>query len=164
MTLAGLSPQAGVHHLHPGDLACGNQGERFTTLLGSCVAVVLTDPRRTVGAMCHIVHASPSGRGYAENLVRNSAWGDIALDLMYAQLRARGIQPQLCEAYVYGGGNMFPGQFGASHVGTNNAGWTLQALANERIRVLHQDVGGSCYRRLAWTVGPEAPEVTAVSV
>ena len=34
-----------------------------------------------------------------------------------ALVHLRGIQPQLCEAYVYGGGNMFPGQFGAGHVG-----------------------------------------------
>ncbi len=153
-----------LHNLHPGDLACGDQGDRFTTLLGSCVAVVLTDPRRTVGAMCHIVHAAQQGRGYAENLVRNSAWGDIALDLMFAQLSQRGIQPQLCEAYVYGGGNMFPGQFGGQHVGANNARWVLGALAHNGVRVLHQDVGGACYRRLSWTVGPTAPEVTAVDV
>ena len=49
-----------VHVLHPGDVACGERGERFETLLGSCVAIVLTDPRRTIGAMCHIVHAMPA--------------------------------------------------------------------------------------------------------
>ena len=154
--------QAGDHQrhtLHPGDVACGVQGDRFETLLGSCIAVVLTDPRRTVGAVCHIVHTG-GGQGAA----RNSAWGDVALDLMYAQLRARGIAPQLCEAYVYGGGNMFPGMVMGSHVGANNARWTLQALAHDGVRVLQQDVGGNTYRRLGWTVGPVAPLVTAVAV
>lgn len=146
--------------LHPGDVRCGSRGDTLVTLLGSCVAVVLTDPRRTVGAMCHIVHASTSPTAAA----RDSSWGDIALDEMYALLRARSIEPRFCEAFVYGGGNMFPGLFGATHVGACNARWTLECLAADGVRVLHQDLGGQAYRRLRWTVGPDAPRVEAVPV
>ena len=154
-----------THTLHPGDVACGTRGDRLVTLLGSCVAVVMTDPRRTVGAMCHIVHSSRTGPGDgALQSQRDSTWGDVALDVMYELLRERGIQPQPCEAYVYGGGNMFPAQIGERHVGASNARWTLQALAADGVRVLHQDLGGTSYRKLAWTVGPGAPEVTAVPV
>jgi chemotaxis protein CheD len=151
-----------LHTLHPGDLACGARGDRFVTLLGSCVAVILTDPRRTAGAMCHIVHSTHSDRRSPQD----SAWGDVALDLMYGLLRERGIQPQLCEAYVFGGGNMFPGVMGQDghHVGASNARWTLDALAADGVRVLQQDLGGTAYRRLSWTVGEAAPQVTAVPV
>jgi chemotaxis protein CheD len=146
--------------LHPGDVACGLRGDRYDTLLGSCIAVVLTDPRRTVGAMCHIVHTTTN-----TTAARDAAWGDVALDRMYGLLRQRGIAPQLCEAYVYGGGNMFPGLFGGdSHVGSNNARWTLAALAQDGVRVLHSDVGGSSYRKLTWTVGPDAPRAVSVAV
>jgi chemotaxis protein CheD len=146
--------------LHPGDVACGTRGDRFDTLLGSCVAVVLTDPRRTVGAMCHIVHATAGGHDPCD-----SAWGDVALRRMYGQLLERGIVAQCCHALVYGGGNMFPGLLDAErHVGSANARWVLQALAADGIRVLHQDLGGARYRRLRWTVGPGDPEVTAVAV
>jgi chemotaxis protein CheD len=34
----------GVTTLHPGDVVLGLRGDRLQTLLGSCVAVVLTDP------------------------------------------------------------------------------------------------------------------------
>jgi chemotaxis protein CheD len=47
-------------------------------------------------------------------------------------------------------------------VGDSNAHWALQALAADGVRVLHHDLGGPSYRKLAWTVGPGAPEVTAV--
>jgi chemotaxis protein CheD len=146
--------------LHPGDVACGLRGDHFETLLGSCVAVVLTDPRRTVGAMCHIVHAG-DGR---TNAARDSSFGDAAFDLMYSLVRKRGIEPRLCEAYVYGGGNMFPGLFPEGHVGLNNARWTLDALMHGGVRVLHQDLGGNRYRKLSWNVGAEAPRVTAVAI
>ncbi len=157
LRVAPVAPQRVT--LHPGDVASGTRGDQFDTLLGSCVAVVMTDPRRTVGAMCHIVHASTSGES------RDSAWGDVALDVMYGQLRARGVMPSLCVAYVYGGGNMFPGLVqGEGHVGSANARWVLEALAADGVTVLHHDLGGAQYRRLRWTVGPGDPEVTAVAL
>jgi chemotaxis protein CheD len=148
-----------LHTLHPGDVACGQRGERFATLLGSCVAVVLTDPRRTVGAMCHFVHSSQAGSGS-----RDSAWGNVAMETMFGLLRERGIDPRFCEAYVFGGGNMFPGLVGEGHVGAKNASWALDALAQAGIRVLQHDLGGNRYRRLSWAVGSEGPQVTAVQV
>lgn len=146
--------------LHPGDVACGVRGDTLETLLGSCVAVILTDPRRTVGAMCHIVHTGTAPR----DTPADSAFGDAALELMYSMLRARGIEPRLCEAYVYGGGNMFPNLFQERHVGQSNANWTLEALEQDGIRVLHEDLGGSRYRKLSWVVGNGVPQVTAVAV
>ena len=146
--------------LHPGDVVDAERGERLQTLLGSCVAIILTDPRRTVAAMCHVVHAGqPSQRS-----AHDSAYGEVALSAMARLLRARGITPGLCEAYVMGGGNMFPQQFSQAHVGLHNARWALGALARDGLRVVLADLGGTTYRRVAWTVGPNAPEVTAVAV
>jgi chemotaxis protein CheD len=151
--------QGVVHTLHPGDVARGERGDRLVTLLGSCIAVVMTDPRRTIGVMCHIVHctdrtASP----------RDTSWGDVALIRLYQLLRERGIEPRMCEAYVYGGGNMFPSLVGASNVGSNNALWVLEALDKDGVNVVFSDVGGCAYRRLSWIVGSDVPVVVAVSV
>lgn len=148
------------HLLHPGDVACGYQGDLLETLLGSCVSVILTDPRRTVGAMCHIVHAGAAPLSRPDD----GSYGNAALDLMYSLLRQRGIEPRLCEAYVYGGGNMFPHLFSDGHVGANNAEWTLNALISDGVRILHHDLGGNQYRKLSWVVGAELPKVTSVSV
>jgi chemotaxis protein CheD len=150
-----------VHLLHPGDVALAERGERLETLLGSCVAIVLTDPRRTVGVMCHIVHSRPSLGRQPES----GAYADVALAVMFQLLRRRGITPALCEAFVYGGGNMFPGLIGnTTHVGADNVRWALDALAIAGIRVLMHDVGGNAYRRLAWNVGNELPQVVAVPI
>ena len=106
------------------------------------------------------MHASRALAGVAET----GAYAEVALDTMYALLRERGIDPRQCEAYVYGGGNMFPALFKTAHVGENNARWALDALAYDGVRVLFDDLGGTTYRRLSWTVGPAAPQVTAVPV
>ena len=144
--------------LHPGDVVCVDRGGRLETLLGSCVAIVLTDPRRTVGVMCHFVHAGLALSGAAQT----SAHANVARDAMHALLRERGMTPTLCEAYVYGGANMFPGCVTQSHVGDDNARWALATLAADGIPVVFADLGGSVYRRLRWTVGPDMPHVSAV--
>ena len=156
----GVAEAGALHLLHPGDVACGNRDEQFETLLGSCVAVILTDPRRTVGAMCHIVHASPA----PAHARKDTHYADAALASMHAMLRARAIEPTLCDAYVYGGGNMFPDLYGRETIGERNVRWVLDTIAATGVNLVHEDVGGNTYRRLRWTVGPDAPSVTAVSV
>lgn len=153
-------PTGRIHTLHPGDVVVADPGERLETLLGSCVAVVLTDRRRVIGAMCHIVHCSPAPEGADHP----TAYADAAIDAMYGLLRQRGIQAAWCEAWVYGGGNMFPDLFTQSHVGEDNGRWVLERLASDGVSVMFHDLGGATYRRLRWTVGREMPEVVAMRV
>jgi chemotaxis protein CheD len=154
------TPHERVHTLHPGQVAFAERGEQLETLLGSCVAVILTDARRSFGAMCHIVHAGTPVNDHQDSC----AYGPLALAALDAMLLARGITLSMCQAYVYGGGNMFPQLYPRGGVGDSNAGWVLDALAERRVEVLLQDLGGDVYRRLSWTVGAEEPEVTSVLV
>ena len=149
-----------VHVLHPGDVVCVDRDDQVDTLLGSCVAIILTDPRRTIAAMCHLVHASPGG----ERAPDNAAYAEVALGMMFRLLRKRGINPTLCDAYVYGGGNMFPTQPAQADVGAKNAQWALCALEDAGIRVVDQQLGDNAYRRVRWTVGHHLPQVRAVQV
>jgi chemotaxis protein CheD len=149
-----------AHVLHPGDVASGRRGDRFETLLGSCVALVLTDPRRTFGAMCHIVHAGTAGAANAGD----TRGADAALEAMRRHVAAHGMHLACCEAWVCGGGNMFRGLVAANPVGERNVHPVLAFLRAERVRLIDIDVGGAAYRRLRWTVGPAAPELTVVAV
>jgi len=158
-----------LHTLHPGDVVCADRGERMDTLLGSCVAIILTDPRRTVGAMCHIVHSGSTTRRVEpvlrnERRVSDAVHAEVALAAMYRLLNARGIDPRQCEAYVFGGGNLFPGLVTESHVGEINSRWAIEVLAGEGIVVLDSDLGGRAYRKLSWVVGPQRPHVITVPV
>lgn len=149
----------GVFDLMPGDVALGQAGEHLKTLLGSCVAVILTDPRRTVAAMCHIVHV---GQPNAANR-HNTAYGVCALDDMFRRLQQVGVMPHLCEAYVFGGGNMFPNLVPVRHhVGSNNVTWVMHQLQHHHIPVVDQCLGGNGYRKVSWTVGPTEPVVEVV--
>ena len=147
-----------VVELMPGEVALGRGGDQLKTLLGSCVSVILTDPRRTVGVMCHIVHV---GRPNAAN-VHNTAYGQVAMQDMFDRLLDVAIPAARCQAYVYGGGNMFPQLFNTTHVGAKNADWVLDYLHDCGIAVVAHDVGGNGYRKVAWTVGRDPPAVETV--
>jgi chemotaxis protein CheD len=148
-----------LYELMPGDVALGFAGDQLKTLLGSCVSVILTDPRRTVGVMSHIVHV---GQPNASNR-ENTAYGAPAMAEMVRLLHSVGFAPRSCLAYVVGGGNMFPNLYTRHHVGANNVDWVLAYLAHHKIALLKQDLGGSAYRKLVWTVGPDEPVVNAVT-
>lgn len=155
-------PTAVLHtsavELLPGDVALGQAGDQLKTLLGSCVSVILTDPRRTVAAMCHIVHV---GRPNAAN-AHNTAYGEVAMAAMFARLLARGLAPTLCQAYVFGGGNMFAQLYHTTHVGSHNVDWVLGFLEDHGIGIVDHCLGGNGYRKVSWTVGVGEPLIETV--
>ena len=86
-----------------------------------------------------------------------------AMQAMFDGLRRMGINPTLCEAFVYGGGNMFPELFRTHHVGTSNADWVCEFLEQQGINVVETQVGGHGYRKVSWTVGAHLPFVEFIS-
>ncbi len=149
-----------VHKLMPGDVVVAEHGEHLETLLGSCVSIIVTDPRRTIAAMCHMVHTGEA----ADHHEPATAWGEAALQAMADGLRQRGITLGLCEAFLFGGGNMFPTLDIPLTVGEDNAHWAIEAMDRLRIRVVQADLGGQVYRKVQWTVGPHAPTVQCVAI
>lgn len=92
----------------------------------------------------------------------NTAYGVVALDDMFRRLHSLGVTPRLCQAYVFGGGNMFAQLFNTNHVGSNNVAWVLHQLRDHHIPVVDQCLGGHGYRKVSWTVGPTEPLVEVV--
>ncbi len=148
----------GAFELMPGDIALGQAGDQLKTLLGSCVSVILTDPRRTVAVMSHIVHVGSPNAANAGN----TAYGICAMEDMFRRLLSIGITHRFCHAYVFGGGNMFPKVFSARHVGASNIDWVLDYLHAHHITVVDHCLGGNGYRKVSWTVGCGEPLVENV--
>lgn len=74
------------------------------------------------------------------------------------------MSPRMCEAFVYGGGNMFPNMVTEPHVGDLNAHSVIDRLTRDGVRIVATDLGGRAYRRLRWTIGCDLPRVVATSV
>ncbi|MBL8363360.1 MAG: chemotaxis protein CheD [Rubrivivax sp.] len=148
--------------LHPGDVRVGTRGERLTTLLGSCVAILLSDPRGTVGAMCHVVHPGrtvPPARHDTTRL-------HDAMAAMDAALTKLGMRASLCRAWVTGGGNHFPRRCpdgSDGDIGAANVRAALALLGEMGIPVDGQSLRGACYRKVDWTIG-QVPRIEVVGI
>jgi chemotaxis protein CheD len=116
--------------------------ERLWSILGSCVAVALCDPRRKVAAMCHVVLPSSAGRGGSPG-----KFADTAVPHMLQMLREMGISREHLTAKIAGGASMF-GNNMPLEVGHNNAHAVTQALHAAGIPISGQDVGGNKGRRV----------------
>jgi chemotaxis protein CheD len=135
-------------YLHPGQLHVSAGVNAIKTLLGSCVAVCLWDPRTQVGGMVHFLlphaiepHAEP-GR-----------YGDLAVPALIKGVRALGARREDLRAKVFGGGCVLPVLVGRSgSLGDSNAQIAFDLLAAEGIPVLARDVGGERGRRVLFHV------------
>ena len=111
--------------LMPGQMHFGGQAASVRTLLGSCVAVTLWHPLRRIGGMCHFLLPARL-RGSDEAL--DGRYGDEALEVMVARLRAARTEPHEYEAHLYGGADTMPEGSGLKfNVGERNIeqGWRL---------------------------------------
>jgi chemotaxis protein CheD len=116
--------------------------QRLWSILGSCVAVVLCDPRRHVGALGHVVLPSASGRSGSP-----AKFADTAVPHMLQLLRELGVPRDGLVAKIAGGASMF-GRSMPMEVGENNVQSIAGALQRAGIRVAAKDVGGNKGRRV----------------
>lgn len=119
---------------------------RLWSILGSCVAVALFDPKRRVAAMAHVVLPAVGGRPGPPGKYADSAVPHL-LKLL-AELGARG---DGLVAKLAGGARMF-GHPMPMEVGENNVLASLQALQTAGIRVAARDTGGTHGRRVTFDV------------
>jgi len=116
--------------------------ELVTTILGSCIAACIRDPHVGVGGMNHFL--LPSSDGKDRDAMR---YGVNAMELLINGLLSRGASRSMLEAKLFGGANVLAGM---SDVGSRNAAFAEKYLADEGIRVVGGDVGGTKPRRVQY--------------
>lgn len=133
--------------LLPGEYFVGGAGHRIRTLLGSCVSITLWHPGRKIGTMSHFLLSSRNS-DKASGL--NSRYGEEALELMLAELRAMGVNPTECQAKIFGGGQMFPGA--TQGIGRQNGEIALRLLRAHGITVVSESLYGVGHRSIIFDV------------
>ena len=141
--------------LQPGEYFVADATMRLRTMLGSCVAITLWHPQRRVGAMSHFLLADRPRR---PGQPLDARYGDEALELMVQGLRREKVSPRECEAKIFGGGNMFPGQVRAAMetVGTRNGEAARQLLARRGIPVRREHLFGDGHRQVVFDIASGA--------
>ena len=130
----------------PADYLATDQPVALVTLLGSCVAACLYDPALGLGGMNHFM--LPGGD---VNDATSARYGANAMELLINDMLKRGARRQRLLAKVFGGGNVLSG-FHSDPIGTRNAGFVVDYLRAENIRVVASDLGDNQARKVCFFV------------
>ncbi|MDQ3557097.1 MAG: chemotaxis protein CheD [Gemmatimonadota bacterium] len=124
--------------------AVAGAGKTLTTVgLGSCVAVLLHDPRARVGGMAHVLLPEPFAGQHERN--RNpSKFATTAVPLLAERMCAAGASLRGLEARLVGGASMFAALMNAStlNMGERNIAASREVLARLGIPIRAEHVGG----------------------
>lgn len=145
---AEAGPARDAVYLHPGQVVVRDQPTAVTTILGSCVSVLLYDERRGVGGVNHFLLPHWAGTG-----VENARFGAAAMRQLIDGVRGVGGRTADLRAKVFGGACVLDafGRADGEHLGARNVRVALEALRAEGIPVLAEDTGGRRGRRLVFT-------------
>ena len=121
-------------------IATGEDNVVLTTILGSCVATCLFDPKSRLGGMNHFL--LPDG-GAGDT--GNNRYGVHAMELLINDLIKKGAQKNRMIAKVFGGADMIGND---RAVGIRNVEFALAFLKDEGVPCASQSVGGKQARRV----------------
>ncbi|MBU7574636.1 MAG: chemoreceptor glutamine deamidase CheD [Hydrogenophaga sp.] len=102
------------------------------TVLGSCIAACIWDPRVRVGGMNHFM--LPDGGNES-----SGRYGSYAMELLINEMIKLGARRETMQAKVFGGGQVMH-TFTTMNVGERNTAFVLDYLQTERIAVVSKDV------------------------
>jgi len=130
-------------NINPGGWAVETE-RPISTLLGSCVAVCLYDPKLRLGGMNHFL--LPSKHTGASDDTDVVLAGDYAMEVLVNAMLAKGARKERLLAKAFGGGNIVSSIRMA--IGDRNAEFATEWLAREGIPLTASDFGGPWSRKV----------------
>ena len=131
-----------VTTIFPGEFYATCRAELITTLLGSCISVVLLDPVNKVGGMNHFMMPGDSSCKTVF-MSKEGKYGIFAMELLIDEMVNMGGCEKYFQAKVFGGGSVLPSYSDYTEsVPSNNIRFVMQYLSDENIPVVSSDIGG----------------------
>ncbi|SMF84831.1 CheD, stimulates methylation of MCP proteins [Tistlia consotensis] len=142
--------------LLPGSIHVAARPTLITTILGSCIAVCLWDPRRRAGGMNHFVlPARIDGN-------RSARYGDAAIESLVEELVGLGCKVGDLQAKLFGGAAVL--RHGTeTTVGERNLEMALERLRHYGVPVVAQRTGGESGFVIHLDTGTGAVDVRPVA-
>lgn len=155
----GADPAGAKVYLQPGQWIATAEPATITTILGSCVAVCLWEPRLRIGGMNH--YMLPFETGASSGSAR---FGDVAIRQLVSRLMALGARPDRLEATLAGGACVMEAfrRHDGDHVGYRNADLAERLLPAHGIRIFRRELGGNRGRKLIF--GTMTGEIQVIPV
>jgi len=134
-------------YLHAGQLYASAEPTEIVTILGSCVSVCMFDRARGIGGLNHFMLPT-------DGTTASPRYARSANEMLIAQLVALGAGRSRLEAKIFGGASVLKtgGDVGTD-LGMRNIEAARAHLAQEKIPILGEDVGGVRGRKLVFFTG-----------
>ncbi len=145
-----------VTTIFPGEFYATCQAELISTLLGSCISVVLIDPVNNVCGMNHFMLPGDSCHKPVFTS-KEGKYGIFAMELLIDNMITLGGCERYFQAKVFGGGSVLPTYSDYSEsVPVNNIRFVMDYLDDNSIPVVSSDIGGSTGRKVYFFTGRQA--------
>lgn len=132
-----------IRHLMIGDMIVTDQPAIISTVLGSCVSICLSCPKKNAGGIIHYALPSHQAQVKDPNYLR---YGDYAIEALIAELKQlTGCSEKDLEAKIVGGAEAI-GVHG--DIGQENIKIAYQKLAEFDIKIINHDLGGKVGRKI----------------
>lgn len=135
--------------LHPGDYFCSNEDIVMSTILGSCISVVLYDESKRQGGLNHFL-LPRIGKSTQPDIIeeKSARYGVHAMEVLINDIMKMGSQKSALKAKVFGGASMFGPTNKGNGVGYINTQFALQFLAKEGIPIIASNTGEDVGRKI----------------
>ena len=134
-----------ARNINPGGWAI--ESERpISTLLGSCVAVCLYDPKLKIGGMNHFLLPTVTSADNSDlDMILN---GDYSMEVLVNALLNKGAQKSRLIAKAFGGGTIISSI--NMDIGGRNSAFAHEWLARESIPLVASDFNGPWSRKVVF--------------
>ena len=141
---SGAVPES-TDYLYPGQLFTSSQPAAVMTILGSCVPVCLWAPESGVGGANHFL--LPHGSAAGASALR---YGSLAIPELIRRVLALGGKQDSLRAKLFGGACLT--EEGAGRLSAQNVTVARSCLAEAKIPIVAEDVGGRRGRKLIFCI------------
>ena len=128
-----------------GDYYVTNQDEMIATVLGSCIAVCIRDPKAGVGGINHFILPDSN----CDILSASNRYGVFAMEQLINGIIRHGGQRDNFEIKLVGGGNIMGG---SNNIGQINIDFVKNFLNIEGFKQVAEDLGGNQPRRIVYNI------------
>lgn len=137
--------------IHPGEYFSSKEDVLISTVLGSCISIVLFDTNACFGGMNHFLLAY-DGSDKADESVLHSAgeYGEYSVELLINDMLKKGADKKNLIAKIFGGSNMFCADESkaSENIGRANMCFAFSYLEKQNIPIATSDVGNVLPRKI----------------
>jgi chemotaxis protein CheD len=132
----------------PGEFYVTREDEVIDTVLGSCVAACIRNPRLGIGGMNHFMLPRPTGTGsdaWEKVAGRATRYGSASMEQLINRVLSAGGERKELEVKIFGGGRVLSS---LSDIGAHNVTFVREFLRHEGLRIASEDTGDTCSRHV----------------